>query len=589
MLACKAKVLAGRAMLVRDRAGTPAGEATRENGLKAEQDEVGMADVHTDKTESGTRHAGASEVIRQAREILKVWQRAQNHEWTRDSAERMQAAATCMQQHAYSAGQQVHAAIAGRLLECLDAIREQRSRLTSASIETLTQLMQELTQTGLRQDDQNAAGLVVPQLRQALFIALSNTAQAEQLKGQLEFFGVRAEVFTHAEQFTQAMLQRRPPVCILDRDFSGQGEGLAIAERIQAELEAPLPILFYSQADADAIVRLRAVRAGGEGFFVGELEPSSLLEVLEGFSRTSHFEPFRVLVVDDSRAQSIFTERILNAAAIITRSVNDPTLALTEIMEFSPDLIILDMYMPQCSGPELAKVIRQSERFDSVPIIFLSGEEDLLKQLDAMSEGADDFLTKPVMPHHLLATVRNRVVRARNLKARIVRDSLTGLYSHSHILQLLDDACSRTRKSGQPLSFVMLDIDHFKSVNDTYGHPMGDRVIKSLALYLKQRLRKTDQIGRYGGEEFALVLPNTDVAAALQVVDRIRQRFAEITYPAPAQSQELSCTFSAGVAQYQPGQEIMQLVNLADEALYVAKSRGRNQVVADTGQPTAAP
>jgi hypothetical protein len=120
-----------------------------------------------------------------------------------------------------------------------------------------------------------------------------------------------------------------------------------------------------------------------------------------------------------------------------------------------------------------------------VPIIYLSAEDDLDKQLDAMSEGGDDFLTKPIKPRHLIATVRTRAARARSLQARIVQDSLTGLYNHTHTLQLLDDACYRARREQQPLAFAMLDIDHFKKVNDTYGHPMGDRVIKSLALFLK--------------------------------------------------------------------------------------------------------
>ncbi|MNQ75489.1 Response regulator PleD [compost metagenome] len=172
--------------------------------------------------------------------------------------------------------------------------------------------------------------------------------------------------------------------------------------------------------------------------------------------------------------------------------------------------------------------------------------------------------------------MRNRASRARNLKARMVRDSLTGLYNHTHILQLLDDCSYRARREGKPLSFAMLDIDHFKKVNDSHGHPMGDRVIKSLALFLKQRLRKTDFIGRYGGEEFAIVMPNTDLAAAYKVLDEIRQRFAEIHYP--AQSCDLSCTFSAGVVELYEGSDALTMATQADAALYRAKGLGRNRI-----------
>ncbi|MNJ53727.1 putative diguanylate cyclase AdrA [compost metagenome] len=121
----------------------------------------------------------------------------------------------------------------------------------------------------------------------------------------------------------------------------------------------------------------------------------------------------------------------------------------------------------------------------------------------------------------------------------------------------------------------MLDIDHFKRVNDQHGHPMGDRVIKSLALFLKQRLRKTDLIGRYGGEEFAVILPDTNAAAALKVLDSIRQRFAELRHP--AQPHDLSCTFSCGIAELRD-QDSATLGQQADGALYLAKRGGRNQV-----------
>ena len=122
----------------------------------------------------------------------------------------------------------------------------------------------------------------------------------------------------------------------------------------------------------------------------------------------------------------------------------------------------------------------------------------------------------------------------------------------------------------------MLDIDHFKKVNDSHGHPMGDRVIKSLALFLKQRLRKTDFIGRYGGEEFAIVMPNTDLSAAHKVLDEIRRRFAEIHYP--AQPRDLFCTFSAGVVQLSDELDALSMATAADEALYQAKGAGRNRV-----------
>src|SRR5690606_29147831 len=349
---------------------------------------------------------------------------------------------------------------------------------------------------------------------------------------------------------------------VMDVDFTGPGEGLKLAERVQQGLEEKLPLIFSSRQDTDTPTRLAAVRAGGLELFTELLDASSLLEKIEIYTRTAYYEPFRVLIIDDSRAQATHTERVLNNAGIITRTLNEPIQAISYLAEFQPDLIILDMYMPECMGTELAKVIRQHERYVSVPIIYLSAEDDLDKQLSAMDEGGDDFLTKPIKPSHLIATVRTRAERARNLKARIVRDSLTGLYNHTHSLQLLEDASARAQRDNSPLCFAMVDIDHFKKVNDTYGHPMGERVIDSQALFLKQRLRKTDCIGRYGGEEFAIVLPDTTLENACRVLDEIRQRFSEIRFP--AQPEDLSCTFSCGISQLTPSTDVKMLTQQAD-------------------------
>ena len=149
---------------------------------------------------------------------------------------------------------------------------------------------------------------------------------------------------------------------------------------------------------------------------------------------------------------------MLNSAGILTHTLTEPIQAMDALAEFQPDLIILDMYMPDCNGTELAKVIRHNDRYVSVPIIYLSAEDDLDKQLDAMSEGGDDFLTKPIKPRHLIATVRNLAARARNLKARMVRYSLTGLYNHTHTLQLLEDACFRARRDEQPMALSLIHI-----------------------------------------------------------------------------------------------------------------------------------
>ena len=521
------------------------------------------------------KHHFAQRVTHQARQILEIWQRMQTQEWSPAGLAEFSEANLRLLRFAERFDQPEHRELSQATDAVLQQVADNRGRLSSPLITELNRLMQRLSRTGLRHGDQ-LGHTALPPLRKPIYILLQDHERAQRLSTQLEFFELSAVAFDSPGAFRQAMIERHPAAIVMEVDFAGPSQGLALAEEVQVGLEQKLPLLFFSQHETDTPTRLAAVRAGGQAFLTGTLEVSSLMEKIEVLTCVAQYEPYKVLIIDDSRAQALHTERLLNSAGIITRTLTEPIQTMAELADFQPDLIILDMYMPTCTGTELAKVIRHNDRYVSVPIIYLSAEDDMDKQLDAMSEGGDDFLTKPIQPRHLITTVRNRAARARHLKARMVRDSLTGLFNHTHILQLLEDCTFRARRENRPLSFAMLDLDHFKRVNDCYGHPMGDRVIKSLALYLKQRLRKTDFIGRYGGEEFAIVMPDTDQESAYNVLNLIRQRFCEIHYP--AQPNDLWCSFSAGVVQLHGESDSLKMASQADEALYLAKNNGRNQV-----------
>jgi diguanylate cyclase (GGDEF)-like protein len=214
----------------------------------------------------------------------------------------------------------------------------------------------------------------------------------------------------------------------------------------------------------------------------------------------------------------------------------------------------------------------------SIPIVFLSAESDVGRQREAMSLGGDEFLHKPIEPEHLISAVRSRVIRYRALRALMVRDSLTGLLNHTSYKERLRAEVSRAKRQNKRLSVAIIDIDHFKNVNDTYGHPAGDRVIKNLSRLLKQRLRGADVIGRYGGEEFALALPDTPIEIAVNVINGLRVSFAAIEQHAG--NAIFHNTFSAGVTQLPGLMEAEALIKAADVALYASKHSGRNQVTA---------
>ena len=257
--------------------------------------------------------------------------------------------------------------------------------------------------------------------------------------------------------------------------------------------------------------------------------------------------------------------------------VNNPREALAAIIKFNPDLILMDVYMPECNGQELAKIIRAMDTYVSIPIVYLSAETDLDKQMSAMRMGGDDFLTKPILAGHLISSVYTRAERMRIIRSYMDRDSLTSLLNHTKTREQLDIAMERARRQGGSLSFAMIDIDHFKEVNDLYGHPAGDRVIMSLARLLLQRLRKTDVVRRYGGEEFAVILNDTGASNAAKVLDAIRISFSRIRNE--ADGREFSVTFSCGVAAFSGQGDASILTSAADNALYEAKRGGRNRIV----------
>ena len=523
----------------------------------------------------------AKRVTTQARVALDVYQKCRAENW--QDASRLPDlldALNKLDRYAARFEMSRHKKVAVTALEILDTLTGPQP--DAAQINALELAFQNLNEcTQRKSDSAGQDGRKEPSsprtyLRTPVYLALNDSDYATRIVNQLEFFGFRSISFSDEEELIEASRQNKPETIVADVDFNGDNcHGIEVIGQIQANHETPVPIIYVSERLDDMPTRLAASRTGGEEFFFGAIDPGQLIEKIELYTHASPLDPYRVLIVDDSRSQSKHIENVLQKAGMVPHVITDPMQVLIALDEFQPEIIMMDMYMPGCTGMELARVIRQQDKFHSVPIIYLSAEDDVNKQLHAMSLGGDDFLTKPINPRHLTATIHNRGRRARALLALMIRDSLTGLFNHTHTLHLLDQEISRARQKNQPLCFAMLDIDYFKKINDNYGHPVGDRVLKSLSLFLKQRLRKTDHIGRYGGEEFAIVLTNTSEADARTILDEIRERFHELPQPAGADAFQVS--FSCGIAGL--GEENSQkLCERADQALYAAKRDGRNNV-----------
>ena len=417
-----------------------------------------------------------------------------------------------------------------------------------------------------------------PQKTNTLIYVLEDDPDiADEVCMTLRHFGHQVEHFSTIASAETEVLRRPPDFMICDIMFVEEGREAPEAVMIlQQHLPAPVPVIFVStRTDFEAYHA--AVRAGAVGYFVKPLDTIRLVDCFEYYLDRHRSAPHRVLIIDDDLALAEHYKLVLKAAGIHAEISNNPRIIFDLLHEFHPDLVLLDINMPGCNGIELAQVIRLNQDWLRVPITYLSSEQDVEKRAVALGRAGDDFLSKPLSDRELVTAVSTRAARSRQLSDALDRDSLTGLLKHSRIKEQVDIELSRTVRGGGELSVVMLDLDHFKQINDTYGHPAGDKVIKAIAHLLRQRLRKTDAVGRYGGEEFVAVLPRCGRDEAMMLMEDVRQRFRDISFSAGDISFNVS--LSAGIAAYRPGIErAEQLLQEADAALYRAKTEGRNRV-----------
>lgn len=450
----------------------------------------------------------------------------------------------------------------------LELTAHQKTQIRSY-LAVLEQVSEQRVAAATEQIMRHAMAEDVPLQENLIYLVEGAGLLAAELVAQIQCFGYTTQPFTSPTQML-ATARHQPPAAIII-DLDGDPDLAMLAHAPTA-----LPPLIFLSTSGDMATRLKAVRAAGDAFFVKPVEAGRLVDKLDSLIRTQEVDPYRVLVVDDSPLQARYFADILEQGGLRTYTATDAMEILTPLHEFHPDLILMDMYMPACNGREMAKVIRQQEMLDSVPIVFLSSESNVDKQLAAMRNLGDGFIHKEILPEHLISTVMTRAERSRILRSFMVRDSLTGLLNHTTTKRRLETELQRAKRYNHHLSLAMIDIDHFKKINDTYGHPTGDSVIKSLTRLLQQRLRKTDIIGRYGGEEFAVIMPETDARTAVKILDRIRVSFSQVSHI--AEHIEFQVQFSCGVAEFPLCETAAELNNSADSALYEAK-RTRNRVV----------
>jgi diguanylate cyclase (GGDEF)-like protein len=265
----------------------------------------------------------------------------------------------------------------------------------------------------------------------------------------------------------------------------------------------------------------------------------------------------------------------------------------------APQLTILDWMMPGMSGVDLCKKIRQENREPYTYVILLTalhGEDELVAGMEA---GADDYITKPFKPAELRVRLRagrrvvelqNDLVQAREaLRIKATHDPLTGLWNHEEIFRLLDLELFRAERQKTPVGIVLADVDHFKKINDTYGHLAGDQALRTVAQQMQTLVRSYDSVGRYGGDEFLLVLPGCDRANLASLGARLRDSLQENKAASPAGPISLTLSLGGIVYEQHRGADATSLLHETDTALYCAKRAGRDQLVIADAVPAVPP
>jgi len=304
----------------------------------------------------------------------------------------------------------------------------------------------------------------------------------------------------------------------------------------------------------------------------------------------------RILVVDDHEDNVEVLRARLEARGYEVEGANNGQEALDTVDKWLPDLVLLDVMMPDMDGLEVVKRLKANKNLPFIPVIMQTALDSTERMVAGLEAGADDYVTKPINFQELEARVRS-LLRIKKLQQELadrekelsdmndkllhisLTDGLTGVDNRRALEQRLHEMFEHSLRLHEPISCVMCDIDHFKRVNDTYGHAAGDAVLKQFADILKDCAREIDRVGRYGGEEFLLLCPGTVLDSAVTFAERVRQAVEQHTFS--YEGGTLTKTVSLGVASWPhpkiTGREGM--LKAADDALYVAKELGRNRVV----------
>lgn len=298
----------------------------------------------------------------------------------------------------------------------------------------------------------------------------------------------------------------------------------------------------------------------------------------------------RILVVDDEKFNRTMLVDLLKDEYTVVLAKNGDQALNKAHSEIPPNIILLDILMPGMDGYEVCKKLKESPLTRDIPVIFVTAMQDEKDEKKGLDIGAIDYIAKPFRPAIVKARIRNHIaleqvrqklseahmmlaMKHKELEKMASQDALTGLHNRYHLDEAITVEMKKSKRYRRPFSLIIIDLDHFKKVNDGYGHQAGDRTLQALALLLEENIRETDILGRWGGEEFMIISPETGPKGAFSFAENIRKMIEKHSFPTVEK-----ITASLGYSSYCDDDNIYTLIRKADNALYKAKELGRNQV-----------
>ena len=353
---------------------------------------------------------------------------------------------------------------------------------------------------------------------------------------------------------------------------------LALALRGLPGCEA-LPIAFVSTS-GEMRDRVAVARVARSLFVEKPLDAHRFGLAMHRLSALRDDPAARVLIADDDDRFAARTAALLRREGVLVATLNDCTRILDALDETRPDLLLLDVAMPSVGGLDVCRVLRTTQRWEHLPVLFLSGRADVASRLLGLAAGGDDFLAKDISDDELVARVRVGLARSRRFAQASGSDALTGQWLRARFVEEIATPLALARRHGTPLAVAMIDVDHFKEANDRHGHAAGDQVLVGLSKLLKRYSRPDDLRARWGGDELVVALPGATAEGAVAVLLRLLEAVRGTDFVGPTR-EPFQITFSAGVGVFpEDGDSVDSLLGTADRRLYSAKRAGRGRVVA---------